>query len=182
MVKLNMLHRLPTFGGEASRLGENAGEATHQQLIDQLRELTYSLESNDDTIQRIIYRQLEIVVVRVGRYPGEWMLQYMQGQKTWLDTFFLEKEVGGWKSTSGRGVPLVDVGGTADRILDEFKAKTAGIEGRDQPHNTNAATENPDVETTAYDIDTPQPAKDAKFTTAEVYSMIFKMRNAAALF
>ncbi|TGO53409.1 hypothetical protein BOTNAR_0296g00020 [Botryotinia narcissicola] len=234
MVKLNMLHRLPTFGGEASRLAENAGEATHQQLIDQLREFTYSLELNDNTTQRIIYCQLEIVVVRVGeelkiikllaswgtyltvkklsketnaepvllscilrylasmkliketgkdcwsaRHPGEWMLQYMQGQKTRLNTFFLEKEVGGWKPTSGKDVPLVDVGGTAVRHLDELKAKTAGIEGRvilqelpkdntlrsgqDQPHDTNAAAENPAVENTVYDIDTPQSVKDAKF-------------------
>ncbi|TGO16902.1 hypothetical protein BTUL_0022g00020 [Botrytis tulipae] len=190
MVKLNMLHILSTFGGEASRLAENAGEATHQQVIDQLRELTYSLESNDNTTQRIIYRQLEIVVVRMGerlwifrllasweiyltveklsketnaepvllgcilrylasikliketgkdywsgRHPGKLMLQYMQDQKTRLDTFFLEKEVGGWKPTSGQ----------------------------DQPHDTNAAAKNPAVETTVYDIDTPQPVKNAKF-------------------
>ncbi|KAI9646128.1 hypothetical protein NHQ30_005568 [Ciborinia camelliae] len=290
---------------QVKQLAENAGEAAREQLIDQLRELTYSLESGDDTMQRLIYRQLEIVMIRVGedlklfelldssekplsvdelsketgaasvflgrvlrylasmkliketgkdqytstnvtktlavpgntagvyhqfnlvgpmwndlpnylakhkyqdmtdsndtcwhsanktdehifswvgRHPdvaanfGKWMAQYMQGQKTWLDAFPLEKEVGDWKPSGGEDVLLVDVGGNVGPLLDALKAKTLGIEGRiilqelpkdsnlrsgqDQPHDTEAAAEKPAVETTVHDIYTPQPVKHAKF-------------------
>ncbi|KAF7916236.1 uncharacterized protein EAE98_010821 [Botrytis deweyae] len=58
------------------------------------------------------------------------MAQYMQGQKTCLDTFPLEKEMCGWKPTSGEDVLLVDVCGNVGPLLDELKAKTAGIENR----------------------------------------------------
>lgn len=61
-----MLHRLPIFGGEASRLAENASEATHQQLIHQPRELTYYLDPSDDTIQKIVCRISNGIILLYG--------------------------------------------------------------------------------------------------------------------
>lgn len=68
---------------QIKQLAENAGEAAREKLLDQLRGLTYSLESEDDTMQRVIYRvsnaticindpsnfktqQLEIVMIRLS--------------------------------------------------------------------------------------------------------------------
>ena len=36
-------------------LSSNGTEATRKEIIDQLRELSYSLETQDDTLQRIMY-------------------------------------------------------------------------------------------------------------------------------
>ncbi|CAD6440074.1 2b2ebd96-83dd-44b4-a025-da54e20bd533 [Sclerotinia trifoliorum] len=55
---------------QTKQLAENANETTRQQLIEQLRELIYSLETEDDTMQRLLYRQLEIVMIRVGEDLG----------------------------------------------------------------------------------------------------------------
>ncbi|PQE17125.1 O-methyl transferase B protein [Rutstroemia sp. NJR-2017a BBW] len=290
---------------QVKQLAEKADESTRRQLIDQLHELAYSLESSDDTMQRLTYRQLEIVMIRVGedlkvfellassespltveklsketgaaptllgrilrylasmkliketgkdqytstnitktlavegnkagvyhqfnlvgpmwadlpnylsnheyrdmtdsndtcwhsanktdehifswvgRHPevaanfGKWMAQYMQGQKIWLDTFPIDKEVGSWKPKNGEDVLLVDVGGNIGPLLDALKAKIAGIEGRvilqeppkdsnlrsgqDQPHKPDTAAAKPAVETTVHDMHTPQPVKNAKF-------------------
>ncbi|APA07730.1 hypothetical protein sscle_03g025000 [Sclerotinia sclerotiorum 1980 UF-70] len=292
---------------QAKQLASTTSETTRQQLIEQLRDLTYSLETEDDTMQRLLYRQLEIVMIRVsedlqlfellsstqnsmtveelsqktgaapvllgrvlrylasmkliketgknqytstkitktlavsgnkagvyhqynligpiwadlpnylarhnyqdmtdsndtcwhsanktdehifswvGRHPdvaanfGKWMARYMQGQKTWLDIFPFEKEVGSWKPTNGEDVLLVNVGGNFGPLLEGLKAKIAGIEsriilqelpkdsnlrsGQDQPHDGDAAAarEKPAVETTVHDIYTPQPVKSAKF-------------------
>lgn len=41
---------------QISQLAQNASEAARAKLLDQLHELTYSLESDDDTMQRLIYR------------------------------------------------------------------------------------------------------------------------------
>ncbi|KAF7891555.1 uncharacterized protein EAF02_001880 [Botrytis sinoallii] len=95
------------------------------------------------------------------------MAQYMQGQKTCLDTFPLDKEMCGWKPTSGEDVLLVDVCGNIGPLLDELKAKTAGIEnriitlrsGQDQRRDTYAAAEKPAVQITVHDTNTPQSFK-----------------------
>lgn len=138
------------------------------------------IDSND-TCWHSANKTEEHVFSWMGRHPdvaanfGQWMGQYMQGQKTWLESFPLEKEVGSWKAKSGDDVLLVDVGGNVGPLLDSLVAKTAGIEGRivlqelpkdsnlrsgaDQPHDTEAAAEKPAVETTVHDINTPQPVK-----------------------
>ncbi|RAL60713.1 hypothetical protein DID88_009819 [Monilinia fructigena] len=201
---------MDTLITQVKQVAENAGEVIYQQLIDQLREFTHCLESDHhDIMQRLIYRQMETVMIRVGedlkleagfwllyqdifdsndicwhstnqtdeqlfswvrRHPdvaanfGKWMAQYMQGQKTCLDTFPLEKEVGGWRPTIGEDVPLVNFGGKDSPLLDGLRAKVAGIEGRiilqelpkdsnlrsgqNQPHDANAAAEKPAAENT----------------------------------
>lgn len=48
---------------QVKQLAENAGETTREKLIDQLRELTYSLESGDDTMQRLIYRVSNVLIL-----------------------------------------------------------------------------------------------------------------------
>ena len=41
---------------QIKQLAENASEVTREKLLDQLRELTYTLESEDDIMQKLIYR------------------------------------------------------------------------------------------------------------------------------
>ena len=46
---------METVIAQVKRLAGNANEATRKQMIDQLRELSYSLETPDDTLQRVMY-------------------------------------------------------------------------------------------------------------------------------
>ena len=46
---------METVVTEVKRLAGNVNEATRKQMIDQLRELSYSLETPDDTLQRVMY-------------------------------------------------------------------------------------------------------------------------------
>lgn len=139
------------------------------------------ITDSNDTCWHSANKTDENIFSWVGRHPdvaanfGKWMAQYMQGQKTLLDTFPFEKEVGDWKPKNGDDVLLVDVGGNVGPLLDGLKAKISGIEGRiilqelpkdtnlrsgqDQPHDVDAAAEKPAVETTVHDIHTPQPIK-----------------------
>lgn len=47
-------------------LSSNGTEATRKEIIDQLRELSYSLETQDDTLQRIMYTVCFNYVDRTG--------------------------------------------------------------------------------------------------------------------
>src|SRR3954470_22293860 len=101
-----------------------------------LKHKYHDMIDSKDTCWHSANKTDEHIFSWVGRHPeiaanfGKWMAQYMQGQKTWLDAFPLDKEVGGWKPKNGEDVLLVDVGGNVGPLLDVLKAKIEGIEGR----------------------------------------------------
>jgi demethylsterigmatocystin 6-O-methyltransferase len=47
-------------------LASTADEAGRKQIIEQLRDLSFSLEEPADVVQRLAHRHLEIAMVRVG--------------------------------------------------------------------------------------------------------------------
>ncbi|CAI7614810.1 unnamed protein product [Penicillium glandicola] len=51
---------------QAKALIETADEAGRKQILDSLRNLSYSLESSQDSAQRIMYLQLQVTAVRIG--------------------------------------------------------------------------------------------------------------------
>jgi len=103
---------------KAKELALGANEAGRVQLLNQLRELTYSLESEDDIMQRLMYRvsyykhciievsnltlnqQLEIVVVKIGIDLKVFELVAASHSSVTLD--HLQKETGAAKVLLGR--------------------------------------------------------------------------------
>ncbi|KAL2050995.1 hypothetical protein ABVK25_008741 [Lepraria finkii] len=51
---------------QVKRMASNANEVERKEIIDGLRDLSYSLETPDDTLHRVIYLHLQISSVRVG--------------------------------------------------------------------------------------------------------------------
>lgn len=59
---------METITTQVKNLASTANEAARKKMIDQLRDLSYSLESPDDTLQRIMY------LVGVARIAGIFVL------------------------------------------------------------------------------------------------------------